>query len=1096
MFFTQKILRESGYRSEIYCVHVDERLSGSILPFTSYENKPDDLLLVHYSLGTEHDDWITNLKSHSLLIYHNITPAHFFPEGDGLRKLVESGRRQLAKWGVNQRFVGSIADSTFNAEELEGWGYQSIASIGLLVDLDRIRTHPWNCKATNGFAGARNIIFIGRLCPHKGQIDLVRMMEHLVRISDVPVRLLLAGGTTTEAYEALVRDEIAQRGLEANIQLLGKLSDEDIFALYRSADLYMSLSQHEGFGMPLVEAMAFDLPVLALSAGSVAATLGTGGLVLKNMDHERAAAAAKIILQEPWLRGRMITGQRRSLVRFERPVLVTALEQHLRRLGFEVTLDKAARTTPHGQELWSVEGPFDSSYSLAIVNRELARGLERAGERVALVSRDGPGPFAPNETFLRDQDGIAAMVARAPVGSSANVVLRNQYPPFVADMHGGIRVLANYAWEESGFRPDWADEFNVSLDLITVTSKYVAKVLRDNGVHTPICIVGNGVDHALPKDDGSLARPSGAPFRFLHVSSCFPRKGVDALLAAWARAFTNLDPVELVIKTFPNPHNSIERDLETFKTAYPNHAPIFLIDQDVDPSALQKLYASADAVVCPTKGEGFGLPLAEALVFGKPIITTSYGGQADFCNAETAWLCDYSFAYARTHLEIFDSVWVEPDVASLTTVLRTCYAAAPAERLRLATNGRNFVLKNFSWDQVAARTIAAVEQVRNLHSSALRLPKIGWVSTWNTRCGIAAYSKSLVCEIEPERLTVFAPKTLDLIASDETFVRRCWNAGWEDPLDELYDEIVAAGVDAVVIQFNFGFFRIAAFGQLIERLSDNNIIVFACLHATTDVNKPDITIRLRDIHESLAKLTRILVHSPYDLNHLKGIGLVGNVALFPMGLPEVFSGHRDEARERLNFKRKTVIASFGYLLPHKGLLQLIQAFALVRRRLPGAHLLMLNSLYPAAESEAERDVCLREIRKLGLHKDISLVTDFLPEAEVVSQLAAADVVVYPYQHTQESASAAVKLGIASLTPIACTPLPIFADIERVSHTLPGCSPELLAKGLCELLIDKNRLSALRDRQALWVAAHDWPILSRRLLGLIRGEFRDRQPRVG
>ena len=216
-------------------------------------------------------------------------------------------------------------------------------------------------------------------------------------------------------------------------------------------------------------------------------------------------------------------------------------------------------------------------------------------------------------------------------------------------------MLSNYAWEESGFPPEWIREFNTTLNLITVTSSYVAKVLRDNGVRVPVRVVGNGVDptlgtRGLPPD----AQTRRGSFRFLHVSSGFPRKGLDVLLSAWSDTFTRDDAVELVIKTFPNPHNQIEAELRSFYMNHPNGAPISLINEVLPADDLHELYLSADALVCPSRGEGFGLPMAEALALAKAVITTAYGGQSDFCTADTAWLCDYTFAYAKSHIDVFE----------------------------------------------------------------------------------------------------------------------------------------------------------------------------------------------------------------------------------------------------------------------------------------------------------------------------------------------------------------------------------------------------------------------------------------------------------
>ncbi len=300
-------------------------------------------------------------------------------------------------------------------------------------------------------------------------------------------------------------------------------------------------------------------------------------------------------------------------------------------------------------------------------------------------------------------------------------------------------------------------------------------------------------------------------------------------------------------------------------------------------------------------------------------------------------------------------------------------------------------------------------------------------------------------------------------------------------------EIRAAGIDAAVFQFNFGFFRLSSLARLFERLRVLGIPVFITFHSTMDVVKPDITIRLSEITETLAHACRLLVHSVHDLNRLKDIGLVDNVTLFPMGLPLPFTGDREAKRRSLGLENKTVIASFGYLLPHKGLRELIEAVALLRENVPDAHLLMLNALYPVPESAAEANALRDTIQALHLEESVSLVTDFLDETELLARLACADVIVYPYQQTQESASAAVKLGLSSLAPIAVTPLPIFADIATVTHRLPGMTPVEIATGLSEFFARPDR-AGFRYRQQAWVAAHAWPNLSARLDGLIRGEL--------
>ena len=1100
MFFIQRVLRQIGYRSEIYCVDIDIRLRGRVRSFKQLIPKPDDVVFIHYSMGHDQHEWIDQITANKVLVYHNITPSYLLPAGSVVQRYAERGRAQIRSWGQTNAFVAAIADSPFNAAELESAGFSSVKIIPLLVDTDQIRKHSWNSELTRELGGALTLLFLGRWSEHKGQLELVRMMNVLRKICREPVRLIIAGAIASPSYFEQVKTETKTLRLEDNVLIFEKLTDEDVFALYRIADLYISLSQHEGFGMPLVEAMAFDVPVVAFSAGAIPSTLGTGGLVLKTRDCQYVAGSAHLVLQEPWLRQHIVHAQRRELLRFERHALITSLQTFLCELGLEELSDVRQKDVDQDCSNyvsgWRIEGPFDSSYSLAIVNRELARALATQGVSIALASRDGPGLFEPDKDFLIDHPEIAAIWGASQNDISPSVALRNLYPPIVSDLRGELRGLACYAWEESGFPTKYVNTFNARLNLIGTTSRFVAKVLRDNGVHVPIRVVGDGIDQILHQDHQSHANSIcfakelglGGEFCFLHISSCLPRKGIDVLLSAWGEAFRHDDNVVLIVKATPNQHHSIENDVIALDQTYPDHAPVVVINRSLSDQHAYELFRAADVIVCPSRGEGFGLPLAEALAIGKPVVTTCYGGQMDFCNDDNAWLCDYDFAYAKTHLSVPNSVWVEPRLNSLVACLRAAHAATPEERARRAQSGRRLVLSRFTWDNVASRLRTAVEQVRALDTQAIRLPKVGWVSTWNSRCGIAAYSQALSCEIPPECLMVFANRNAALLEPDPPSVTRCWEQGWSDPLDELYNAVKATKVDAVVIQFNFGFFELAALERLINRLVDQDIPVYMLLHSTADVEKPDISISLSAARQALSRARRLLVHSVHDLNRLKQMGLEENVTLFPFGAPPPYRGNRSIRLEAL--AACCVIATFGYLLPHKGLRQLIRAFATIRADHPNSHLLMLNALYPVSESETEYRACKAAIAAHNLQQHVTLTTDYLSDNDVIAQLAHADLIVYPYQNTEESASAAIRLGLSSLTPVACTPLPIFADVAPITHRLSGTSPTELAAGISRLLADKDELLRFADSQRAWAETSSWPVVSRRLYGMVRGEFID------
>ena len=366
----------------------------------------------------------------------------------------------------------------------------------------------------------------------------------------------------------------------------------------------------------------------------------------------------------------------------------------------------------------------------------------------------------------------------------------------------------------------------------------------------------------------------------------------------------------------------------------------------------------------------------------------------------------------------------------------------------------------------------------------LRLPNVGWVSTWNSRCGIATYSNGLLAAFSPNRLMIFANRDASRVTWDEAHVRRVWTQGWDDPLQELTAALLEADLDAVVIQFNFGLYDLEALMRLLRRLHEVKIRTYIMLHSTMDVIRPDRTISLTNHLETLRDVDRLFVHSIADLNRLKSFGLVENVTLFPHGFPA--PPPLNLAKERPP-STSPVIATFGFLLPNKGLQALIRAFALLRRALPDARLMMLTARYPAGVSEQEEEACRKLIAELELEACVALTTDFLEEEEILKRLGTANVVVYPYQNTQESASGAIKLGVSSLTPVAHTPSHIFSDVAGATYVFESGTPEAICYGLRQLLADSQLQGRLREAQEQIVAERGWGKLSRRLLNLLRGD---------
>lgn len=256
------------------------------------------------------------------------------------------------------------------------------------------------------------------------------------------------------------------------------------------------------------------------------------------------------------------------------------------------------------------------------------------------------------------------------------------------------------------------NNFNRELDAILCTSEHVRKVLIDNGTKVPVFNVGNGCEHWERIQSAKQPQLNAKTFRFLHVSSCFPRKGVQAMLVAYGAAFTAKDDVSLIIKTFANPHNEVQAWLKEAQKQHVNYPDVIIIEQDMPEQELKALYEYCDVLVAPSCAEGFGLPIAEAMLSGLPAITTDWSGQLDFCTQENSWLVDYRFERAKTHFGLFSSSWVSVDVENLAEAMQQAAATDKAQLSAMASKGRELILRQFTWDDVARRSTAAVGAMR------------------------------------------------------------------------------------------------------------------------------------------------------------------------------------------------------------------------------------------------------------------------------------------------------------------------------------------------------------------------------------------------
>ena len=312
------MLRAAGHESDLYAMTIDDDLRGEVRPFSDWDARLGDITIFHFALPSPMTEAFARVGGARILQYHNITPAHFFaPYDPGLFRLAALGRRELATLAGKVHLA--LGDSEFNRQELESLGFDPTDVLPIAVNTERITGAPRRPALEKVLCdGLMNVLFVGRVVPNKRIEDHIRLAEIYKRTVDSYYRFIFVGrydGLPT--YYAQVRALIDRYDmLPERFWFTGPVPDEDLAAFYRWADAYVSLSEHEGFCVPLVEAMAADVPVLAYSAGAVPETLGGAGVLFNPKDLEVAAETLGMMIYDKPLRESIIQGQRRRLQDF------------------------------------------------------------------------------------------------------------------------------------------------------------------------------------------------------------------------------------------------------------------------------------------------------------------------------------------------------------------------------------------------------------------------------------------------------------------------------------------------------------------------------------------------------------------------------------------------------------------------------------------------------------------------------------------------------------------------------------------------------------------------------------------------------------
>lgn len=326
-------LRKTGYTSEIFAYNHDPRLAGEVRYFAELEEEmgPDDILIYHYSLSSPLSLLYMELNCRKILIYHNITPHRFFYDTNPtLAKECYMGRRFLPDLAPYTDLA--LGDSSYNEAELREAGYKRTGVLPIMIDFERLKTPP-SPSFSHAFAdGKKNILFVGRIINNKKYEDIIKVFHYYQKYFNPESRLILAGNYRGFERYYMSLWELARRLGIRNLVFTGHVSFRELLSLYRTADLFLCMSEHEGFCVPLVEAFFFDVPVVAYKCCAVEETANGGGILFDRKDFPIIASTIHQILSREEFRQEVIQRQRKALSRYERGKLEKILLAFVRGL--------------------------------------------------------------------------------------------------------------------------------------------------------------------------------------------------------------------------------------------------------------------------------------------------------------------------------------------------------------------------------------------------------------------------------------------------------------------------------------------------------------------------------------------------------------------------------------------------------------------------------------------------------------------------------------------------------------------------------------------------------------------------------------------
>lgn len=308
MLEIKRLLAKEGYTGKIYAENVlssDRKFAEKI---SKAKLKPADVIVYHHSIDSKVLDYLLQFPNKKILIYHNVTPENFFEPYDlRFSYLLRRGREDLEK--IRDSFQHSFAVSNFNLAELNSLGFKQTKLFPLHLNFQKWDHNQMETKGKSFVFPS--FLFVGRIAPNKCQDDLIRFARTWKSIhgNQFSLRMLGFCNPDQQAYLDELNFMICQLDLQNEVKIIPYVDETIVKKIYLESNLFLSMSEHEGFCVPLMEAMHFQLPVIAYAAAAVPETLGNAGVLFQSKDFHQLVNQIDQIYKNPEYRNSIIYQQ-------------------------------------------------------------------------------------------------------------------------------------------------------------------------------------------------------------------------------------------------------------------------------------------------------------------------------------------------------------------------------------------------------------------------------------------------------------------------------------------------------------------------------------------------------------------------------------------------------------------------------------------------------------------------------------------------------------------------------------------------------------------------------------------------------------------